>query len=434
MDKGSRLKVRILTAGAVAVLGAAMAAGPALAATTVVGPVSISTGAVGTPEVYAGSASGTALKLSVLGQSLTAGISSAQIASNLTAKALAVGQLAPVPTAQQQVEVNGDGQTQAPAQQCGTPPLPTLPAPFPALTADLACSSVIAGVKNGQPTALAQGTVATLTADAAATFTTVLKPVLAPVQQIFGQLNQIAPGLDPATATVSQLLNVLQNTQTLGIHLGSSNSMVQAVAGEVTALSVSQGGEIDILGIGGNPVAKIVIGSSQTEAIYNRASGAAKPSFDPALVTVTVNPLSATGLAAQTLTVAPGQTLTILQGTPLQSTITVADGTSTVNKDGSVTAVADGVSLDLLQGLGASSATATDGGIDLALAESTASVGGKPALAAAPVVAASSITPPPVKALPFTGSTPTLPLAGAGLLAVGVIGRRVRTWLRRSAV
>ncbi|MHB1447467.1 MAG: hypothetical protein ACYCZV_17705, partial [Acidimicrobiales bacterium] len=64
------MKVRVLTAGAVGVLGAAMAAGPALAATTVVGPVSISTGAAGTPEVFAGSASGTALKLSVAGQSL----------------------------------------------------------------------------------------------------------------------------------------------------------------------------------------------------------------------------------------------------------------------------------------------------------------------------------------------------------------------------
>ncbi|MHB1854163.1 MAG: hypothetical protein ACYCS2_03800, partial [Acidimicrobiales bacterium] len=298
----------------------------------------------------------------------------------------------------------------------------------------LACSNVIAGVKDGQPTAMAQGTVADITANAAATFTTVLQPVLAPVQQIFGDLNQIAPSLNPATATVSQLLNVLQNSQTLGLHLGESSSMVQTVAGKVTALNIASGGEVDILGIGGSPVAKIVIGSSQAEAVYDRATGKATPSYDAAIVTVTINPLPATGLAAQTLTVAPGQSLTILQGTPLQSTITVADGTSTVNKDGSVTAVADGVSLDLLQGLGASSPTATDGGIDLALAESTASVGGKPAIPAAPVVAATSITPPAIKALPFTGSTPTLPLAGAGLLAVGIIGRRLRTWMRRPAV
>ncbi|MHB1447324.1 MAG: hypothetical protein ACYCTI_09990 [Acidimicrobiales bacterium] len=428
------MKVRVLTAGAVGVLGAAMAAGPALAATTVVGPVSISTGAAGTPEVFAGSASGTALKLSIAGQSLTAGISSAQVASNLTAVASAVGQLAPIAaTAQQQASVKGNGQVQAPAEECGTPALPSLPAPFPGLTAGLACSSVIAGVKDGQPTAMARGTVADITANAAATFTTVLQPVLAPVQQIFGELHKIAPGLDPATSTVTQLLNVLQNSQTLGLHLGESSSMVQTLAGKVTALNIASGGEVDILGIGGSPVAKIVIGSSQAEAVYDRATGKATPSFNPALVTVTINPLPATGLAAQTLTVAPGQSLTILQGTPLQSTITVADGSSTVNKDGSVTAVADGVSLDLLQGLGASSPTATNGGIDLALAESTASVGGKPAIAPAPVVEATSITPPPITALPFTGSTPTLPLAGAGLLTVGVIGRRLRTWLRRPA-
>jgi hypothetical protein len=271
--------------------------------------------------------------------------------------------------------------------------------------------------------------VASLTANAAATFSTVLQPVLNPVQQLFGQLNQIAPQLDPATSTVSQLLSALQNDQTLGLSLGNSKSTVQSLAGTVSSTNVASGGEVDILGLAGAPLAKIVIGSSKAQAVYNRSTGQATPSFDPSLVTVTINPLPASGLAAQTLSVAPGQSLTILQGTPLQSTITVANGTSTVNKDGSVTAIADGVSLDLLQGLGASSATATDGGIDLALAESTARVGGTPA--AAPVTAAVS---PTTKALPFTGSTPGLPLAGAGLLGVGILGRRVRSWLRaRSA-
>lgn len=429
MKKSSlRVGAKIGTAGAIAVMGAGLAAGPVAAATTTVGPVSVSVGKPGTPEVYAGSASGTALKLSVLGQSVTAGVSSAQVTSSLSAIAAAIGQLSPIATtAQQQVSVSQNGQTQSPGQQCGTPSLPTLPSAFPALTASLACSTVIAGVKDGNPTAIAQGSVADITANAAATFSTVLQSVQAPIQQIFGDLNQVAPELNPATSTVTQLLNTLGNTQTLGLKLGTSNSMVTAAAGKVTALSVASGGEIDILGIGSTPVAKIVIGSSQAQAVYDRATGKATPSFDPSLVTVTVNPLPAAGIAAQTLTVAPGQNLTILQGTPLQSTITVADGTSTVNKDGSVTATSDGVALDLLQGLGASSATATDGGIDLALAEATASVGGTPATPAAPAAVA---TPAPVKSLPFTGSTPTLPLAGAGLLAVAVVGRRIRSWVR----
>jgi hypothetical protein len=425
--KRASLRTRVVAAGAVALVGAALAAGPAVAATTNVGPVSVSTGAAGRPEVYAGSANGTALKLSIAGQSITAGVSSAQVASDLSAVASAIGQLAPAAvTAQQRATANGDGQVQAPAQQCGTPALPSLPAPFPGLSAGLACSTVIAGVKGGLPIAMATGQVAQITANAAATFSTVLQPVLSPVQQIFGQLNQIAPQLDPATSTVSQLLSALQNDQTLSVSLGNSSSMVKTVAGQLSAVSIASGGEVDLLGLSGSPLAKIVIGSSQAQAIYNRATGKATPSFDPALVTVTVNPLPASGLAAQTLSVAPGQTLTILKGTPLQSTITVADGSSTTNKDGSVTAVADGVSLDLLQGLGASSATATDGGIDLALAQSTASVGGTPAVA--PVTAAA--VPPSVKALPFTGSTPGLPLAGAGLLGVGMLGRRLRSWLR----
>lgn len=421
-------RTRIVAAGAVALVGAAFVAGPAGATTTNVGPVSVSTAKAGTPEVYAGSASGTALKLTVAGQSVTAGVSNAQVASDLSAVASAIGQLAPAAaTAQQQASVKGNGQVQSPAQQCGTPPLPSLPAPFPGLTAGLACSAVFAGVTDGMPVAAGQGTVANITANAAATFSTVLQPVLNPVQQLFGQLNQIAPQLNPATSTVSQLLSALSNDQTLSLSLGNSKSLVQTVAGTVTATNVASGGEVDILGINGSPLAKIVVGSSKAQAVYNRTTGKATPSFDPSLVTVTVNPLPATGLAAQTLTVAPGQSLTILQGTPLQSTITVADGTSTVNKDGSVTAIADGVSLDLLQGLGASSPTATDGGIDLALAESTASVGGTPAAAPVPPAVAATVV---TKSLPFTGSTPGLPLAGAGLLGVGIVGRRLRSWLR----
>lgn len=407
-------------------LGLAVVAGPAGAATATVGPVSVSTGSAGHPEVYAGSAGGTALQLTVAGQSLTAGVSSAQAGSDLSAGARAVGQLAPVPTADQSASVQGNGQSDAPARVCGTPALPSLPAPFPALSAGLACSSVVAAVKAGAPYAAAQGSVASVTANAAATFDQIIQPILSPVQQIFGQLNQVAPQLNPATSTVSQLLQVLGTTQTLAIQAGSSASEVTAAPGQVTALSVDSGAQIDILGIDGSPVARIALGSSRAQAIYDRATGRATPSYSPALVTVTVDPLAATGLPPQTLQVAPGQSLTILSGTPLQSTISVAGGSTVHNADGSVTATAAAVELHLLQGLGASSATAYDGGIDLALARATASVGGTPAVAAAPV----SAPPPPPAAqqLPFTGSTPTLPIAGTALLGAGLLGRRL--WAR----
>src|SRR5205823_10275114 len=88
---------------------------------------------------------------------------------------------------------------------------------------------------------------------------------------------------------------------------------------------------------------------------------------------------SVLGLPATTIPVRPGQTITIFQGTPLESTIVVGDG-RTENVKGSSKALADGVSLQLLKGLalggsGASAAAAgPSGGLVLELAHAEAAV------------------------------------------------------------
>ena len=138
------------------------------------------------------------------------------------------------------------------------------------------------------------------------------------------------------------------------------------------------------------------------------------PSFDAALVTVNLNPTlaGALGLPAST-SIKPGVTQTILAGTPLQSTIIVADGSTSKDANGTVHAVADGVSLQLLKGI--------NGGIALALAHSEANVVGAPAV----------VTPNQqaiVKAvtLPRTGGpSPWVPFAGAGLLGAALVVRRL---------
>ena len=355
---------RLAAVGAATFLGVAVMAGPAGAATP----------ATGHPEVFAASANATALQLKLAGQTLTSGISDVNGGSSLNVVAHAVGQLAPAAvTAEQKVSLTGTNQSQQKPQECGTPPLPQLPAPFPQLTADLACSTVSATTADGLPNADALGKVAAIDLNAQALFTQVLQPIETPIQQILGAL---PAQLDPATATVSDLLQRLQNTRTLGIRIGDSTSSLTTTASQVVSTASAAGGVVTILGLDGNPLATITVGSAQTKAVYDRATGTATPTFDPALVTVSINPPQASGLPSQTLKVAPGQNLTILNGTPLQSTITVAGGSVAKNADGSVTATSSGVELNLLQGLGASGPTAYDGGVDLALAKTRSSIGG----------------------------------------------------------
>ncbi len=106
--------------------------------------------------------------------------------------------------------------------------------------------------------------------------------------------------------------------------------------------------------------------------------------------------------------VAPGETVTILQGTPLESTITVADGSTTKNPDGSVSSVADGVKLELLKGV--------NGGIVLELAHAEAGAAGSPAVLGSII---------DVPELPRTGGTPWIPVAGIGAVGLAVLARRV---------
>jgi hypothetical protein len=420
------LSRKIGTLGAIAALGVLAVAAPAGAAT----------GSPGHPEVYAGTAQGTALVLNLFGHTVTEGVSTVKAASSQLADALGIGAVGDGTVySQEHAAATAADQAQTLPEACATPALPALPAPLPQPTLGLACASSAANTENATPWAAAVGKVADLDLNAAGlvgTLTQTLQPVLNQLQPVFGtlqQIQQIAPQIN-VQDTVGQLLEAVGTQRTLHLSLGSTTSFVRTEASTVTSNSSASGGDIQILGLdalpNSAPLAEIQIGASSAQVAYNRRTGGATPSFDPALVKVIVNPLPTTGLAQQTLTVAPGQSLTILQGTPLASTITVAAGSSTKNADGSVTATASGVELRLLQGVGASSTTATDGGVDLALAKTTATGGGTPAAAAVAGVA----TPARSTSLPFTGSNPVLPLAGAGLLSVALVGRRPRRMFR----
>ena len=375
----------IAVAGVVALAGSFVASAPAGAQT---------------PEVYAGSALGRALNLSVLGQSATFGVSTAKIDSTLKAAADGAGQVL-VLGSTTKAEVTGNNSKQDAPQACAA----AVPV-APVLNLGLVCSASTAEVANSLPHAVSEGSLAELDITAnALPINSVIAPVQGALEGVFGALPD---ALDPATDTVSDLLTAVGTTQTLDAKIGHSRSEVSTVAGVVTATGVAEAAQIDLLPVGGlleNPVASIIVGSAKATAVYDRAAGTATGSYDPAIVTVRLStPL--TGNVDIPVTV--GQTVTILEGTPLESTITVADGSVTKNPDGSVSSVADGVKLELLKGV--------NGGVILELAHAEAGAAGSPAVLGSVL---------DVPELARTGGMPWIPIAGVGAVGLAVLARRV---------
>lgn len=398
------MKARIRRLGAaVGVLGiaGALAAAPASAATS-------------TPEVFVGNAVGQALHINVLGQEATYGVSSAKINSSLNAVAEGAGDLLVLAT-QNKSEVTGAGRNAAP-QTCA--------APTPLNVADvvglgIACSSTTAEVLGGMPHAFAEGSVAGL--DVSANNLVALLPVELPIgdvlSTVLGPLTNTP--LNPVSTTVTDLVNSVLKTKTLEVRLGESTSEVTTTASKISSVGTAKAAEIrllptpDLAGVTSlEPLATITISSAKAVAEYDRATGKAVPTVDPALVTVRLNTVLSNSLGLQEIKIAPGVSQTILAGTPLESDIIVAAGKTLTNADGSVQAIADGVKLHLLKGI--------SGGINLELAHAEAAVGGSPAVnVAAPV----PVVPPGLE-LPRTGGGALIPLAGMAVLVLGFGLRR----------
>jgi hypothetical protein len=386
---------RFTAAAAAALLAGAMAAAPAGAQ------------AAAKPESFVGEATSSALELSLAGQRLTLGFTKADVDSVLKAVAEGAGQLL-VPATTTKAEAVGDNVTESDLDRCG--PI-TLPAELAALLkVATACSSSASEVKGGAPKASSVASVGAIDLLGNTVLNQVIQPIQPVLEQIFGQLSQVAPQLDPVTATVGDLVTAVGSTQTLAIRLGNATSESVTTAGQVASTASAAGGQIDILPLGGlnqAPLASIIVGSARTVAAYDRAKGVSSATADPALVTVKLN-LPGGLVPPQTISVAPGQEITILAGTPLESTIRVAKATTSVDPaTQKATAVADGVSLELLKGL--------SGGVTLRLAHATSTVTGAPAV---PVVEVA-------RELPRTGGEGWVPAVGAAMVGAALVARRL---------
>jgi hypothetical protein len=409
----------------------------ALAATFAAGPSSADV-----LETYSGTATARGLNISVVTPASASPIQATLGAASATAdsslKATGTGQGEILPPNLQTVKT-ATATPSAPSVDAGQGCAQALPLQG-IVNLGLACGSASANIAAGNlPVATSEGSIVGLSVDGETALSKLTSAV--PVD-IGGTLSsaldtvcQTLSATCPATTTVNDLVSSILKTQTLDAAVGKSDSSVTTTASQVVSTATASGAVIKILplpNVNGlqstDPVATITVGAASATATYDRKTGVATAKRDPALVRVQFNTVLTQALGLNELTLTPGQDITILAGTPLESRIIVGAGSTTPGAS-SASAVADGVSLRLLEPLGASSPTALDGGVTLELAHAEAGIAGKPAVItpAAPQLPKAD-TP---RELPRTGGNPLIPLAGVVILFAAVITRR--TWVRVAA-
>ena len=401
-------------------------------------PASAQTQTVETrPESYIATAAARGLDLNLFGTRVTIGQSSAVVNSTPSAKASGAG-VALVSGTVSNSEVTGPDQSAAPPKAC------VLNLPVAGLLAvELACGESRVSITNGAPAAFGSGSVAGV--DLAAL--TVLDPVIALLQSLLDQLlpvvdqtvgtvlNTLTPTLSgllgplagslglntgstvaPVSGLVDSLLEGVQRaTGLLDIRLGDSTAQALTSANAVTATAVAAGAQIDLLPgltLGGDPLLSIIVGSARSTSSFDRVTAKSTPAFDAAIARVRLG-LPLLGGSITEIPISLGSPLTLLAGTPLETTISLGAGrTVTDPNTGAVASYADGVSIQLLKGL--------NGGIGLELAHAETGAGGQTRLTSQQQI----ITPVPTPILAKTGNEPWLPLTGAGLLVLALGLRR----------
>ncbi len=307
---------------------------------------------------------------------------------------------------------------------------PAIPAPLNSvLTLDLACGASASSIAGGSPqtTNLGKVSEAALELDLRG-----LIPQAEDVkEQLVDQLQEILGGApEPIANALDQLLDAIDEGQGAQIVLGPAASDVISKGNKHTVTSTSGGALIGVAGIPdlddeGVPIPGssnatedgliiIEVGTSTASATIDDLSAAASSDATAALVTVKVRDITQVKPTYREVPVAPGQTVTILEGTPAESTITAA-ATTKQSKPGSALAAADAVRLHLLKGV--------SGGLKLGLARATAaaSVESKP-------LAVQAENPPNAKVLPQTGARDVTFIALGLLILAGVaivVRRRV---------
>lgn len=308
---------------------------------------------------------------------------------------------------------------------------PAVPDPLGSiLQIDLACGSSFSALKKGLPTTLNTGKVAeaSLSMDVSG----VIPAAQDLKEQLIDELQailEVAP--EPIKNAVNNLADALDVGQAVQIRLGPADSSIVAEGKKLTVSSFAAGAQIGLLGIpdldkDGLPIPGtslatedglliIEIGPARAQASIDSLSAKATSSASAAIVTLKVRDITKVEPTYTEIPVGVDQSVTILEGTPAESTITVSHAVQESDAT-SARAAADAVSLHLLKGV--------QGGIKLNLARVAAAAHGSPPVLGERPPAAQ---PKPKHPLPVTGGVALTGLGIAllaGSAAVVAIRRR----------
>jgi hypothetical protein len=305
---------------------------------------------------------------------------------------------------------------------------PALPAPLNSvLVIATACGSSQSGSSGGFAGTANEGEVA----EAAVNLD--LSGVAQQVEDVKDQVVDAIRGVvdqapEPVKNALDRILDVIDVGQAGQLKVGNATSTITPTKSGLQVVSTAAGAVIGVLGIPevnaqGNPIAGtaeatengliiVEVGRSEATVAVDATAATAKASASPAVVTLKVRDITQVEPTYTEIPVAPGQTQTVLEGTPLESTVTAASSVIQ-NKGTTAAAASDAVRLDLIKGV--------QGGIHVAIGRTT----GAARVQAAPRQPNPAPEPEP-EPLPVTGARDLFPV-GLALLA----GAAALIWVRR---
>lgn len=387
-------------------------------------------------QAYALSGDARAAELAIAGQGVTLGAAIARADSKPSAEGLGAGQCsllsdAPEPS-KVTCETTTTEQSSAPGEageDGATCAAPALPDPLGTVVEiATACGSSSSTVVKGVPTTLNEGKV--LEAGVNLDLSGLSAELQGVKQQVVDALQDIVGGAPaPINDALTQVLDVLDVGQAGKLEIGVAEANIGAVDAGVRVVATATGARVGVLGIpevndDGDPLPGtadatvngliiVEIGTSTSSVTVDTEKAVAEAAANPAVVTVKVRDITSLEPTYQEFPVAPGQRMTVLEGTPLESTI-VAAASDVTNNGTRAAAEADAVLLDLITGV--------QGGIHLALGRTTAA--GQVQAAPAPPQPQPD---PDEQPLPVTGgSSAVLKLGIILIVAAGVV-----LWVRR---
>lgn len=390
-------------------------------------------GAADGKTTYALEGEARGLELSVGEQGLTLGVALSRADSTPKALGVGAGQCSVLGQSSDPDSLPCNEETMQKSSAPGQPndqgetcAAPAVPAPLDSvLTLDLACGASWSAVTKAGPTTTNIGKVGEVALGL--DLTGLIPQAEDAKEQLVDQLQDVIGGApEPIKNALNSLLDTIDEGQAGQIVLGPAESNVTSKSGKVTVSSSAGGASIGVAGIPdlnaeGVPIPGsseatedglivIEVGRSNARASVDKTTALADSAATAALVTVKVRDITQAEPTYEEVSVAPGQTVTILEGTPAESTISAA-AASQDNKKGSAVAAADAVRLHLLKGV--------SGGIKLGLARATA------AASAETKPLAVRAQQPPEQVLPQTGAR-DVTLIAIGLLILAGVALAVR--------